>query len=76
MSISPGVDGAHRHLQLPPDAGAGDREVRHRAAARRHHPPRPASGEVGAKLALTEPDAGTDLQAIRLTARREATTTC
>ena len=27
-----GVDGAHRHLQLAPDAGAGDREVRHRAA--------------------------------------------
>ena len=27
-----GVDGAHRHLQLAPDAGARRREVRHRAA--------------------------------------------
>ena len=33
--------------------------------------PRLASGEVRAGLALTEPDAGTDLQGIRMTARRE-----
>ena len=33
--------------------------------------PRLASGEVRGGLALTEPDAGTDLQAIRMTARRE-----
>ena len=33
--------------------------------------PRIASGEIRAGLALTEPDAGTDLQAIRVTARRE-----
>ena len=26
------VDGDHRHLQLAPDAGAGDREVRHPGA--------------------------------------------
>jgi len=38
---------------------------------RRHWLPRLASGEVRGGLALTEPDAGTDLQAIRLTARRE-----
>jgi alkylation response protein AidB-like acyl-CoA dehydrogenase len=30
-----------------------------------------ASGKIRAGLALTEPDAGTDLQAIRMTARRE-----
>src|SRR5262245_2067960 len=30
-----------------------------------------ASGEVRGGLALTEPDAGTDLQAIRMTARRD-----
>src|SRR5215510_15228028 len=30
-----------------------------------------ASGEVRAGLALTEPDAGTDLQSIRMTARRD-----
>jgi alkylation response protein AidB-like acyl-CoA dehydrogenase len=30
-----------------------------------------ASGEIRGGLALTEPDAGTDLQAIRMTARRE-----
>ncbi len=33
--------------------------------------PRFASGEVRGGLALTEPDAGTDLQAIRTTARRD-----
>ncbi len=33
--------------------------------------PRLASGEVRGGLALTEPDAGTDLQAIRTTARRQ-----
>ena len=34
--------------------------------------PKFASGEVRGGLALTEPDAGTDLQAIRSTARKEA----
>src|SRR5262245_33546918 len=34
--------------------------------------PRLARGEVRGGLALTEPDAGTDLQAIRTTARRQA----
>ena len=38
-----GVDGDHRHLQLPPDAGAGHREVRHRAAA----PPLAAQARLG-----------------------------
>jgi len=33
--------------------------------------PRLASGELRGGLALTEPDAGTDLQAIRMTARRD-----
>ncbi len=33
--------------------------------------PKFASGEIRGGLALTEPDAGTDLQAIRMTARRE-----
>jgi alkylation response protein AidB-like acyl-CoA dehydrogenase len=33
--------------------------------------PRLASGEIRGGLALTEPDAGTDLQGIRMTARRE-----
>ncbi|HYZ34513.1 MAG TPA: acyl-CoA dehydrogenase family protein [Crenalkalicoccus sp.] len=33
--------------------------------------PRLATGEVRGGLALTEPDAGTDLQAIRMTARRD-----
>ena len=33
--------------------------------------PRMASGEIRGGLALTEPDAGTDLQGIRMTARRE-----
>jgi len=33
--------------------------------------PKFASGEVRGGLALTEPDAGTDLQAIRMTARRD-----
>src|SRR6202045_4780192 len=38
---------------------------------KRHWLPRLASGEVRGGLALTEPDAGTDLQAIRLVARRQ-----
>jgi alkylation response protein AidB-like acyl-CoA dehydrogenase len=38
---------------------------------RRHWLPKLASGEVRGGLALTEPDAGTDLQAIRLVARRD-----
>ena len=40
-------------------------------AQRRQWLPRLASGEVRGGLALTEPDAGTDLQGIRLTARRD-----
>jgi alkylation response protein AidB-like acyl-CoA dehydrogenase len=38
---------------------------------RRHWLPRLASGEVRGGLALTEPDAGTDLQGIRMNARLE-----
>lgn len=34
--------------------------------------PKLASGEIRGGLALTEPDAGTDLQAVRMTARRDA----
>jgi alkylation response protein AidB-like acyl-CoA dehydrogenase len=41
------------------------------AAQKREWLPRLASGEVRGGLALTEPDAGTDLQGIRMTARRE-----
>ncbi|RMH48935.1 MAG: acyl-CoA dehydrogenase [Alphaproteobacteria bacterium] len=40
-------------------------------AQKRHYLPRFASGELRGGLALTEPDAGTDLQAIRTRARRE-----
>src|ERR1700757_2204011 len=38
---------------------------------RRYWLPKFASGEVRGGLALTEPNAGTDLQAIRMTARRD-----
>ena len=38
---------------------------------KRHWLPKFASGEVRGGLALTEPNAGTDLQAIRMTARRD-----
>jgi alkylation response protein AidB-like acyl-CoA dehydrogenase len=41
-------------------------------AQKRQWLPRLASGELRGGLALTEPDAGTDLQGIRMTARREA----
>ena len=40
-------------------------------AQRQDYLPRFASGELRGGLALTEPDCGTDLQAIRTTARRE-----
>ena len=43
-------------------------------AQKREWLPRFASGEVRGGLALTEPDAGTDLQGIRMTARREGDT--
>jgi alkylation response protein AidB-like acyl-CoA dehydrogenase len=38
---------------------------------KRHYLPKFASGEIRGGLALTEPDAGTDLQAIRTRARRD-----
>src|SRR6195952_3784353 len=38
---------------------------------RRHWLPKLATGEIRGGLALTEPNAGTDLQAIRMTARRD-----
>ncbi|MDP3238934.1 MAG: acyl-CoA dehydrogenase family protein, partial [Reyranella sp.] len=38
---------------------------------KRHWLPKFASGEIRGGLALTEPNAGTDLQAIRMTARRD-----
>ncbi len=38
---------------------------------KQHYLPRFASGELRGGLALTEPDCGTDLQAIRTTARRD-----
>ena len=38
---------------------------------KRHWLPKLASGEMRGGLALTEPNAGTDLQAIRMTARRD-----
>ena len=41
------------------------------AGLKRNYLPRFASGEIRGGLALTEPNAGTDLQAIRLSARRE-----
>ncbi|HEV2363819.1 MAG TPA: acyl-CoA dehydrogenase family protein [Caulobacteraceae bacterium] len=41
------------------------------AAQKQHWLPRFASGELRGGLALTEPDAGTDLQGIRTVARRE-----
>ena len=41
------------------------------AALRQNYLPRFASGEIRGGLALTEPNAGTDLQAIRTRARRE-----
>jgi alkylation response protein AidB-like acyl-CoA dehydrogenase len=40
-------------------------------AQKEHWLPKLASGEVRGGLALTEPDAGTDLQGIRMTARRD-----
>jgi alkylation response protein AidB-like acyl-CoA dehydrogenase len=40
-------------------------------AQRRHYLPKFAGGEIRGGLALTEPDAGTDLQAIRMRATRD-----
>src|SRR5579875_282222 len=46
-------------------------ELKGTEAQKREFLPRFATGEVRGGLALTEPDAGTDLQAIRTTARRD-----
>ncbi len=46
-------------------------DLRGTEAQKREFLPRFATGEVRGGLALTEPDAGTDLQAIRTTARRD-----
>ena len=65
------VDVALRHLQLAPDHGG----LRASATAPRSRSaqflPRFASGELRGGLALTEPDCGTDLQAIRTRAVRD-----
>ena len=66
-----GLDVDHRHLQLASDAGARDREIRHAGSRSRAGCRSSRSGEIRGGLALTEPDAGTDLQGIRMTARRD-----
>ena len=66
-----GVDVAHRRPQLASDDGAPHPDVRHRRAARRLPARSWPPGELRGGLALTEPTAGTDLQAIRMTARRD-----
>ena len=66
------VDVAGRHLQLAPDHGGVRGARRHRGAEARYLP-RFATGELRGGLALTEPDCGTDLQAIRTRAVRATT---
>ena len=63
MSIT-GIFNSHLMLALAIEKFGTERQ-------RREWLPRLASGEVRAGLALTEPDAGTDLQGIRMTARRD-----
>jgi alkylation response protein AidB-like acyl-CoA dehydrogenase len=63
MAIT-GIFNSHLMLALAIEKFGTDRQ-------KREWLPRLASGEVRGGLALTEPDAGTDLQAIRMTARRE-----
>ena len=66
----PGLDVADRHLQLAPDHGGGGGAAG-APSQKREFLPRFAAGELRGGLALTEPDCGTDLQAIRTTARRD-----
>src|SRR5581483_11054551 len=65
-----GVDGDHRHLQLAPHARARHREVRH-AGAEGALAAEARKRRAARRARLTEPDAGTDLQGIRMTARRD-----
>ena len=65
-----GVDVGVRHHQLAPDHGVHRQRDGHARRRSRAFLPQFATGEVRGGLALTEPDAGTDLQAIRTTARR------
>ena len=69
-----GVDVARRHLQLAPDHGGAACERVGTEEQKRTYLPRFATGELRGGLALTEPDCGTDLQAIRTRAVREAAT--
>ena len=47
------------------------RHVRHRRSSSERYLPRLATGELRATMALTEPGGGSDLQAMRTTARRD-----
>ncbi len=66
MSIT-GIFNSHLILALAIERFGTERQ-------RREWLPRLATGEVRGGLALTEPDAGTDLQGIRTTARRDGDT--
>ncbi len=63
MSIT-GIFNSHLILALAVERFGTERQ-------KREWLPRLASGEVRGGIALTEPDAGTDLQGIRMTARRD-----
>ena len=65
-----GVDVAVRHLQQAPHHG-GLRAAHGTEEQKRHYLPLFATGEIRGGLALTEPDCGTDLQAIRMRAVRD-----
>ena len=64
------LDVGLRHLQLAPHHVQRDRALRHRAL-KEAFLPRLARGELRGGIALTEPDCGTDLQAIRTRAVRD-----
>ena len=64
------LDVAQRHLQQPPDHG-GLRPAPWHAEQKTNYLPKFATGEIRGGLALTEPDAGTDLQGIRTRATRD-----
>ena len=67
----PRLDGHRRHPRQPLPGLPDDRHARHRGAEAGRtcptSPPAPRRSGIG----LTEPDAGTDLQGIRTTARRD-----
>ena len=69
IKVAIGVDGAVGHLQLAPDRRRRPSSARAPRSRSSEYLPTMATGDFRGSLGLTEPNAGSDLQAIRTTAK-------